>query len=730
MKLSTEVTSIERSENLIESSFGISSKDSAHILMILRDKLYSDKTKAIIREYSTNALDANIEAGKNNTPIEIECPSRLNPAFSIRDFGPGLSEEEIREVYVMYGASTKRNSNAVVGMLGLGSKSAFGYTDSFNIISYKDHKKKTYCAYIDESKCGKIALLEEIPTLEPDGIQVIIPIKSTDIDSFKNKVIDTLKFMEPKPIIDGKQLEILDRQIIFTETINNNIKYELTNYSSYRSDQNIIMGSVAYPYKQILELGEIKVQNVGFNLYINIGDVDIAANRESLEYTEKTINTLKKYFTEIEEKIEKEIIDRIKNAATLKEAKDLYQNYNSFISDNIKIFWKNSHEINNVIISESLTDHNNIIGYICYHPCRRRVQYKMSTNSYININRFINPKIINISAVEFEKYKGKFCKYANEVSSNFIVLSWKQNEKTNDSFQKLYYDEYQLQDYEELTIDEINNTLKEIREKDKLERKKEKDLGQLKVSSSPRTYTHIGDCFTLLSPLKRKNDKQLKSCDWEKLPADTQNLNERKYYIRIDRFIPELSGYQATLEDIDYILKDLKEIHGIEIEYKQIVGIKKGVIINNPKWFSFSDILKKVYDRKHKVSNKITLYKEIRNSIIQKYLRFDKYRNLLKYSNTTIFELINILKEVSEAFEINSSEFKRYILNMQLSGLEIKPSSDILTKEKVDNILNKIYLEYPLTNILMESTYYDHSRETIEYINLVDEINILRKERK
>ena len=65
---------------------------------VLRNQLYSDKELAIIREYSTNAADAHVEAGIADTPIEITLPTKLSPTFKIRDFGLALNDSEIQDV--------------------------------------------------------------------------------------------------------------------------------------------------------------------------------------------------------------------------------------------------------------------------------------------------------------------------------------------------------------------------------------------------------------------------------------------------------------------------------------------------------------------------------------------------------------------------------------------------------------------------------------------------------
>src|SRR5271167_2884058 len=81
-------------------------EDSLVHLMSLLTNAYTDPELAVVREYSTNARDSHIEAGQTRA-IEVETPSALKPVLIIRDFGIGLSEQDIEEVYSLYGASTK-----------------------------------------------------------------------------------------------------------------------------------------------------------------------------------------------------------------------------------------------------------------------------------------------------------------------------------------------------------------------------------------------------------------------------------------------------------------------------------------------------------------------------------------------------------------------------------------------------------------------------------------------
>jgi hypothetical protein len=70
--------SVLLSDNFKSVSFGIKQDGLAHIFGVLRNQLYSDKILAVIREYSANALDANVEAGSDK-PIVVTAPNSLDP---------------------------------------------------------------------------------------------------------------------------------------------------------------------------------------------------------------------------------------------------------------------------------------------------------------------------------------------------------------------------------------------------------------------------------------------------------------------------------------------------------------------------------------------------------------------------------------------------------------------------------------------------------------------------
>jgi hypothetical protein len=286
-------------------SFGIKDTGLAHIFNVLRNQLYTDKIGAVVREYSANAYDANVESGKPNCPITITMPSKLSKVFKIRDFGRGLSEQDIQEIYCFYGESTKRQSNAFIGQLGLGSKSAFAYGDNFVINSFTDGKVRSYNAFIDPSGIGQIALLSTQDTSEENGVEIVIPVKGEDANYFTGAVKRYLRFFKVRPNIVGMDKQEYDK--VFAKPISFGAGWA---FYDNREDHRpmAVMGNIAYPIdRSALKFvagsdTDTEIQylfNSAIVVDFNIGDLDVAASREGLQYTDRTIANIKDKAREI-----------------------------------------------------------------------------------------------------------------------------------------------------------------------------------------------------------------------------------------------------------------------------------------------------------------------------------------------------------------------------------------------------------------------------------------------
>lgn len=273
--------------------FQISLDDQTHIMTILRDTLYSDKVLAVLREYSANAWDAHRQFGKADVPIKVTIPTDMDPTLRIRDFGPGMSPDEVFSIYALYGASTKRGDDVAVGMMGIGSKSGFSYSDTFTVTSWNGGMKRVYVALLDETDTGKINLLTENPCdASETGIEIQVPIKRQDIWEFSMKARTLFRYFTPRPDIN-LVLDDLKQVVVKSGFINED------------STQGwvAVMGCIPYrvnpeQIRDLLERASLweAASRMSGGMYFNIGDVQINASREELKYSDKTKKALVEHF--------------------------------------------------------------------------------------------------------------------------------------------------------------------------------------------------------------------------------------------------------------------------------------------------------------------------------------------------------------------------------------------------------------------------------------------------
>jgi len=322
--IAIEKTQTVKSSGIKDSvSFGIKADGFAHIFNVLRNQLYSDKILAVIREYSCNAVDANVEAGKSATPISVSLPNRLCSTFKVRDFGNGLTDADIHDIYAFYGESTKRKSNAMIGQLGLGSKSAFAYGDNFVINSFVNGVKNTYNAFIDDSQVGQIAKLGSEATTETNGVEIVISVKDCDYEVFRTKAEGLFKHFKVQPIVKGATVDLTKSECVLSGSFWGIYASQFTSNFALA-----VMGNIAYPidFYSLKSTDNNLTKLLSANLVIEfeIGELDISASREKLQYTDRAIKAIiaktDKIFSEMNAKVE----EKLKNCETLFQAKKIY----------------------------------------------------------------------------------------------------------------------------------------------------------------------------------------------------------------------------------------------------------------------------------------------------------------------------------------------------------------------------------------------------------------------
>ena len=324
MITTSKQTTLKQSDDFQSVSFGIKESGLSHIFNVLRNQLYSDKVLAVIREYSTNAVDAHIEVGKADTPIKVILPTQMTPEFKVRDFGRGLTETQVSEIYAMYGESTKRGTNEQIGQLGLGSKSAFAYGDNFVINSFVKGTKTTYNAFIDPSDVGQISKIHTEKTDENDGIEIVIPVKSDDYDEFYRKATRLYKYFKVVPNVRGANQEQLKNDLKRDEVV-----VGKDNWNLVKGDSYAVMGNIAYPLDSgALNIGwqDEKADLISSGVVIDfaIGDLEISASREALQYTDQTKKVIINKLNEIIKELPSVLGEKFEECDTLWEVKHLY----------------------------------------------------------------------------------------------------------------------------------------------------------------------------------------------------------------------------------------------------------------------------------------------------------------------------------------------------------------------------------------------------------------------
>lgn len=266
-------------------------KASAKAFSILSSGLYANKIKAIIRELSCNALDSHTAAG-NTQPFDVHIPSSLEPYFYVRDYGTGLNHEQVSQIYTTYFESTKTDSNAYIGALGLGSKSPFSYTDNFTVTAIKEGVKRIYTAFINGEGVPAIALMGEEESTEPAGVEVKFSVNDRyDFGKFYDEARNVFRYFKQRPNILGA-----------TDFDFSDIEYETENiipgvHATKGSVTRAVMGNIAYPVEipssdKVLG-GLHNLLKCGLEMHFEIGELDFQASREGLSYIPSTIEAIR-----------------------------------------------------------------------------------------------------------------------------------------------------------------------------------------------------------------------------------------------------------------------------------------------------------------------------------------------------------------------------------------------------------------------------------------------------
>jgi hypothetical protein len=285
-------------------------RNSAKAFGILSSGLYANKIRAIIRELGCNAKDSHVAAGRGDLPFDVHLPTGLGPYFAIRDYGTGLTHEQVINIYTTYFESTKTDSNDFIGALGLGSKSPFSYTDNFTVTAIRDGVKGIYSAFINDTGVPSVALMLQEPTDEPAGVEVRFAVENRyDFREFVNEASEVFAHFDVKPNFTGAECNVV--------TYN----YDHRNivpgvHSRLHGRGNVaVMGNIEYPIDLPNYSGDLKnlehIDRMGLEIHFPIGEIDFQASREGLQYTKETVSAIARKYAEVAKVLDQLLNDHL-----------------------------------------------------------------------------------------------------------------------------------------------------------------------------------------------------------------------------------------------------------------------------------------------------------------------------------------------------------------------------------------------------------------------------------
>lgn len=284
----------------------------SQLIMDVLAKLYDNPVEAAIREYVSNAYDANVEAGSTE-PVHLHVPTEDEPYLEVSDTGNGLDYLGIVSVFANFGTSTKRDSNEFIGGFGIGSKSGLAISDKIHVSSVCNGLLNEF---VIERKNGILQtrfIVENKETTSPSGTTVTVNVKY-------DFVCDTNTFALAKYhyVIQGwstKELIVTNAKPAKYIDINMNdnrvpdvfhkipgaetwlSRLQIDTSETYYANQYVRIGRVLYkiPDNIVKKLPDDIYDKIQFTSMIHdvpIGTLPVTYSREKLDVSEK--KTVKK----------------------------------------------------------------------------------------------------------------------------------------------------------------------------------------------------------------------------------------------------------------------------------------------------------------------------------------------------------------------------------------------------------------------------------------------------
>ena len=683
MKLSTNkntlATNIDKAAD-----FGINDNDLSHIMGILRSQIYSDKLLAVIREYSTNAMDANKEAGYDG-PINVTIPNAFQPTLSFRDYGKGMSDEEVINTYIKYGNSTKRNSNDYTGCLGIGSKAGFAYGDTFTIISYQRMYITTWLARIDESKRGTISIVNQVVNKSniKTGVEIQVPIRKADIDTCTAKAKGFFKYWKLQPTIniDIEQPNYLEQTEDYSI---------LDRPYKYYEKAKVLMGNIIYPIdtEQIPSSAQLLLSSDTVIVNAPLGCLDIAANRETLEYSQRTIDGLTAIAHNVICDLSNNLTKSIKHCSTRIQASLEASKYDNVFHNNLKEKIQNTATWNG----------HKLIKYIQFNDSGT-VSHSLEQSYRSNNKTYRNKRNNDIQSISLNK-NIRLCVHDQSLFTDTNATRRIRTLQANDNNVDIIY--YVIPKAKLQSL-EPKLTPQDYQDLDQVKPMPAKRTIIANPNGSKKKSVRINVCQ--LAPNYLKSARLSKESDPIKCETTDQYV-----YVPLDRF--DWDGHVHALDNLELIRQAIGTLNNGIIP--AINGVKKHFVskLPNDEWVTLDVYLNTLYKTWAKANKKQN----------QMMLDINSIKDWNEWDQTKCVSL----KQVTA--DPNVSYLAEVVHNTRSKDKDIIKYSQVINACKILDLVDKSYdfiktetavlnTKYPILNALAPGYRQADDKSFIKHIN-------------
>lgn len=310
--------------------FTVDGDNIAHIMKILSG-IYTNPAQAVVRELVSNSLDAHREVGYSG-PVQVSLPSVVEPYLVITDNGPGLSPHEMVNVYIKYGASTRRTSDEMVGGFGIGAKTPLAIADSFMVTSRNGGTVSHYVVGPDRGPDaeaetdGKILLhlhSEERCSKNDTGLTVRIPVGARDIDEMRKYAEWAFPYLGDAVKVTTGDYNPRDLEKDLIMGANQGVPggwafYSGDYWASKRIGGVAVVGGVPYDISDAINAYDGIMRNAV--VWLSVSEVKVAPNREALQVTDKTKQALERARERIVEGFAQEVRKSVEGATDVYDA--------------------------------------------------------------------------------------------------------------------------------------------------------------------------------------------------------------------------------------------------------------------------------------------------------------------------------------------------------------------------------------------------------------------------